>query len=219
MKSSKVLALCAAFLSVNSLATLPKPASAQIQPDVIVRANRSATVLTVQVPAMEINVESGKTVELAGQLISPVQLGAEMIPTGTIVKLAVIPTETGDAYLVADSLIVNGYTIPIEAESSPIPSEIITDRKATETAKEGAGIGSHTGERLALAFGGDAEDAIQVGSIVDLVGVGVGSLSAEKRAVVRLTQGVYFLNLKSRTNNRTDVSAKRLYLIRTSLSY
>ncbi|MEL6579042.1 MAG: hypothetical protein AAFQ14_04775 [Cyanobacteria bacterium J06621_12] len=51
------------------------------------------------------------------------------------------------------------------------------------------------GERVGLAVGGDAEDAIQAGSAAGLGGAIGGLLSPSKRQVVRLVQGIYSLDI------------------------
>ncbi len=162
----------------------------------LAQAPQSSNILLVQIPQMEINTGSGKKVEIFGQLIQPVNIKGQIIPAGGSVKLTVIPTELGDAYLVADNLLSNGYSIAIKASGSVIPGLEITDKSSLQTAREGSGLGAHLGERAALALGGKTKDAIQLGSTVDIAGTIIGSQSAKKRNVVQLTQGAYFLTLE-----------------------
>ena len=156
-----------------------------------------SSVIMVQLPQLEVNLDSGKSSEIMGQLAVPLQLSGLTVPTGAIVRLNLVPTDDGDISLVADKIIIpsNGMTIDISAQGSAIPGETVTDRRGVEVGKEATAVGSFLGERVGLALGGDAEDAIQAGSAGGLGGAIGGLLSPSKRQVVQLVQGVYFLDL------------------------
>ena len=157
----------------------------------------SSTVMMVKISPTEVELKSERSSELIGQLTVPLQLNGQTIPVGSIVRLAVVPTDDGDANLVADTIIIpsSGATISISAEGSVIPGTTITDRRSEDVGKEVSAIGSYLGERAGLALGGNADDAIQSGSGGGLIGATVGLLSSSKRQVVQLVQGVYFLKI------------------------
>lgn len=66
----------------------------------------SSTVMIVQISPIVVELRSGHSSELMGQLAAPLQLEGQVIPVGSIVKLAVIPTEEGHANLIANTVIV-----------------------------------------------------------------------------------------------------------------
>ena len=156
-----------------------------------------STVMMVQISPAEVELKSDRSSELIGQLTVPLQLKGQTIPVGSFVRLAVVPTDNGDANLVADTIIIpsSGANISISAKGSIIPGTTITDRRSEDAGKEIAAIGSFLGERAGLVIGGDADDAIQSGSGGGLIGAGIGLLSSSKRQVVQLVQGVYILEV------------------------
>lgn len=164
---------------------------------VVQQSEQSSTVMMVQLPQMEVNIESERSLEIMGQLAVPLQLGGQMIPTGAYVQLTVEPTDT-DARLVANTIILptNGATISISAEGAAIPRETVTDRRGADVGPQNAAIGSYLGQNIVLAVGGSAEEAIQGGSAGGTVASIIGLASSSKRDVVRLVQGIYSLNLR-----------------------
>ena len=198
---SLLLATVSGFTLLSSVAINQTAVSAQPlfsdNTQYIAQQTESSSLMIVQLPQLEVNLDSGKSSEIVGQLSVPLQLSGLTIPTGAIVRLNVVPTDDGDVSLVAKNIIIpsNGMTIDIFAQGSAIPGETVTDRRGAEVGKEATAIASYLGERAGLAFGGDAEDAIQAGSAAGLGGAIGGLLSPSKRQVVRLIQGVYFLDL------------------------
>ncbi|MEM8722969.1 MAG: hypothetical protein AAGE84_27415 [Cyanobacteria bacterium P01_G01_bin.39] len=152
--------------------------------------------IMVQLPQIEVNLE--QTTEIAGQLAAPLQLNGQTIPTGAMVQLSIIPTEDDNAYLMANTIVLpnNGAAIAISARGSVITGETITEKRGAEVGKENAAIGSYIGQSIVLAAGGDAEEAIQGGSALGTVGGIIGLVSPANRKVVRLVQGIYFLDLE-----------------------
>jgi hypothetical protein len=164
---------------------------------VVQQSEQSSTVMMVQLPQMEVNIESERSLEIIGQLAVPLQLGERMIPVGALVQLTIVSTDT-DARLVANTIILptNGATISISAEGAAIPKETVTDKRGADVGQENAAIGSYLGQNIVLAVGGSADEAIQGGSVGGTVASIIGLASPSKRDVVRLVQGVYSLNLR-----------------------
>lgn len=202
MKNSQRLSIALAAISTCVVAVEQSPLSASpLFPSatqyIAQQPQSSSTVMMVQISPTEVELKSERSSELIGQLAVPLQFEGQTIPVGSFVKLSVVPTDEGDASLVADTIIIpsNGTTITISAEGSTIPGTTVTDRRSEDAGKEVAAIGSFLGERVGLAAGGDADDAIQSGSGGGLIGAVVGLTSSSKRQVVQLVQGVYFLDI------------------------
>lgn len=81
----------------------------------VAQQTESSSLMVVQLPQLEVNLDSGKSSEIMGQLSVPLQLSGLTVPTGAIVRLNVVPTEDGDVSLIADRIIIpsNGMTIDV----------------------------------------------------------------------------------------------------------
>lgn len=201
MNNFKSLSIALAFSSICVVTVEQSPTIASplfpSASEYVARQSQSSSVMIVQISPTEVELDSGHSSELIGQLAVPLQLEGLTIPVGAIVRLAVIPTEEGNANLVADTIIIpsNGATISISAEGSTVPGTSITDLRSEDAGKEKAAIGSFIGERVGLVLGGDADDAIQSGSGGGLAGAVIGLASPSKRQVVQLVQGNYILDI------------------------
>ncbi len=122
--------------------------------------------------------------------------GELMIPANTPVSIKVKPHK-GGAILVADSVIMNGQIMPINAQSTKIPGRTITKVTAQQMARQnGAVVGN-----LFTSFSGAATSSVGTQQKLGFLGSGIGILSGitspDNIRVVEISPGtVHILKIK-----------------------
>ena len=206
MKSQALLSF-ALTLSVAGSISLPAIA----EPSGVVTTQSSSRLAVVPQSAgvvvslpMPITVDVGQkqdyplTVPLAQPLLD--MQGNTLIPANSPVTIKLKP-EQGGAKIVAESIVVNGQIVPIQAASAVIPGNTITQQDGAETARQNSAVygnlfGATMGAIAPQARKADAFD--QGGMIGGALGILTGLSSPKNVRVVQLPQGsVYVLTLQA----------------------
>jgi hypothetical protein len=150
--------------------------------------------------------EQGQTLTLP--LAQPITdgHGNELVPAGSPVSVKIVPEDKKGVYIIAESIVVNGQLIPIQATSSKIASVKIKVKTAKEQARENRAVFGNLGGNVAVGLSNDGneqatettKDATTGAAIGNSVGIISGLLSAENVYLVRIPQGsVYVLQLNA----------------------
>jgi hypothetical protein len=104
--------------------------------------------------------------------------------------------------IIAESVIIKGQIIPLQAESAIIPANTIKVASGIEKAKENSGAYSRLGASLGGVVSGGSLNGIKSGGLVgSAVGILSGLTSSEKIQVVKIPQGSeYILTLQAAVN-------------------
>lgn len=127
--------------------------------------------------------------------------GNVVVPENTPVSVMLRPTE-GGAQVIAQSLVVNGQIVPIEASSPLIPGTTVTHMRANDRAVEnGAVWGRLVGSGFGFMSGGDPDEFDRGAMLGSAVGLLSGLRSPENTRVVQIPQGsVFVLSLSAPVN-------------------
>ncbi|WP_181357427.1 hypothetical protein [Stenomitos frigidus] len=126
--------------------------------------------------------------------------GNTVIPANSPVTIKLKP-ENGGARIVAESIVVGGQIVSIQASSAVIPGNTITQQEGAETARQNSAVygnlfGAAMGAIAPQARKADAFD--QGGMIGGALGILTGMNSPKSLRVVQLPQGsVYVLSLQA----------------------
>jgi hypothetical protein len=126
--------------------------------------------------------------------------GNTLVPVNAPVTIKLKP-ENGGARIVAESIVVGGQIISIQASSAVIPGNTITQQEGAETARQNSAVygnlfGAAMGAIAPQARKADAFD--QGGMIGGALGILTGMNSPKSLRVVQLPQGsVYVLSLQA----------------------
>ena len=126
--------------------------------------------------------------------------GNTLVPVNAPVTIKLKP-ENGGARIVAESIVVGGQIVSIQASSAVIPGNTITQQEGAETARQNSAVygnlfGAAMGAIAPQARKADAFD--QGGMIGGALGILTGMNSPKSLRVVQLPQGsVYVLSLQA----------------------
>lgn len=122
--------------------------------------------------------------------------GNVIAPENTPVSIVLKPVDRG-AQIVAQSLIINGQIVPIQASSPLIPGTTITHMRANDRAVEnGAVWGRIMGSAMGYMANGDPDRFDRGAMLGSAIGLVSGLRSPENTRVVQIPQGsVYVLSL------------------------
>jgi hypothetical protein len=138
------------------------------------------------------------TVPLAQPLLD--LQGNTLVPANSPVSIKFKP-EQGGARIVAESIVVNGQIVPIQAATDVIPGNTITQREAAEVARQNSAVyGNLLGATMgAIAPLSKKADAFEHGGMIGgAIGIVSGLSSPKNLRVVQLPQGsVYVLALRA----------------------
>ncbi|HEY9749873.1 MAG TPA: hypothetical protein V6C63_14405, partial [Allocoleopsis sp.] len=119
--------------------------------------------------------------------------GNVVVPENTPVSIKLKPINKG-AQIIAESLVVGGQIVPINATSPVIPGSVITQMKGNDKAIEsGAVYGRLTGSIFGFMGKGDPDKFDQGAMIGSALGMLSGLKSPEKIRVVQISQGSVFV--------------------------
>lgn len=161
----------------------------------------ASTAIVVAFPnVVEFDVGQNQNLPITLLLAQPILdgYGNVMVPANSPVSAHLLPKD-GGAQILADSLIVNGQLLPIQASSTIIPGRTITLSDSNAQAQKNAPAYSHLGSSLLGAFtNGDPDKMIQGGLIGHGVGILSGMFSPETVRLVAIPENsVYILTLQS----------------------
>ncbi|WP_083998030.1 hypothetical protein [Picosynechococcus sp. PCC 7003] len=128
--------------------------------------------------------------------------GELLAPANTPITLRVKPHKDG-AILVADSIIVNGQVVNIQAQSSTmIPGRTVTQRTAQEMARQNSAVWGNLTTSLAGAAGTSIGTQQQFGFLGAAVGILSGMGSPDDLRIVEIPAGsVHLLQVQVQNQN------------------
>jgi hypothetical protein len=124
--------------------------------------------------------------------------GEEVAPINSLISARLKPTK-GGVEIVADSLLIRGRVVPIQASSIVVPGQSVTMISGAEHAKEASMIGSKLGGQALGAINPENFVGIKSGAMAGgAVGILFGLFSPKKETVVKIPQGsIYILSVQS----------------------
>jgi hypothetical protein len=160
-----------------------------------------STAITVAFPAqMVIDAKNEQDYPTTLLLAQPLfdSAGNQLAPQNSPIAARIRPTKEG-AQIIAESLVIQGRTVPIQASSPILPSRKVTIRSGAEQARALSPIGGRIGGGLLGGMGGGNLNDFNTGA---MLGSGLGAiagLASEKSVhVVEISQGsVYVLTLQT----------------------
>jgi hypothetical protein len=191
--------------SILGAAALPGFAN---QP-VVVNSQLSRSVIS-QTAGVIISLPMGVTIDVGQKQDYPLTVplaqplldlqGNTLVPANSPVSIKFKP-EQGGARIVAESIVVNGQIVPIQAATDVIPGNTITQREAAEVARQNSAVyGNLLGATMgAIAPLSKKADAFEHGGMIGgAIGIVSGLSSPKNLRVVQLPQGsVYVLALRA----------------------
>ena len=200
----------ALLLSVSAPVALPAAAA-----EVVVRTSTTTTTtrqgtmipqtagVVIKLPAA-VTVDVGQkqdypmTVPLAQPLLD--LQGNEVVPMNTPVTIKLKP-ENGGAKIVAESIVVRGQIVAIQATSAVIPGNTITQQSGADRARENSGVLGNLFGAVMGATAGESRKASafdQGGMIGGAIGILSGMTSPKNIRIVQLpADSVYVLTLQA----------------------
>lgn len=197
----------------QSSGTAAQPAQPQTQPLIQPQNGQSpsassaraitipqSTGIIVTFPAsVVVNVEDDDdeyplTLPLAQAITDP--QGNVIVPQNTPVSIVLRPIDEG-AQIVAQSIVVGGQIVPIQATSPVIPATTVTHQTANQRAVEnGAVFGRLSGSVFGFMNSGDPDEFDQGAMLGSALGLASGLLNPNTDKIVQIPQGsVYVLAL------------------------
>lgn len=204
MKSQLLLGLLCS-LSIAIPTALPAKAQSYPQPQPGYSSNNTvipqSTAITVAFPAqMVIDAKKEQDYPTTLMLAQPLfdSNGNQLAPQNSPVAARVHPTKDG-AQIIAESLVIQGRTIAIQASSPILPSRKVTIRSGVDQARALSPLGGRIGGGVLGGIGGGNFADFNTGT---MLGSGIGAiagLASEKSIhVVEIPQGsVYVLTLQT----------------------
>lgn len=199
------------LLSVFAPIVLPATAS-----EVIVRTSTTTTTTTRQVTMIPqtagvvIKLPAAVTVDVGQKQDYPMTVplaqplmdlqGNEVVPMNTPVTIKLKP-ENGGAKIVAESIVVRGQIVAIQAASAVIPGNTITQQSGADRARENSGVLGNLFGAVMGATAGESRKASafdQGGMIGGAIGILSGMTSPKNIRIVQLpADSVYVLTLQA----------------------
>ncbi len=124
--------------------------------------------------------------------------GNVIVPENSPVSIMIKP-EDGGAKIVAQSLVINGQVVSIQASSPKIPGTTITHKGGHEKAEESGSVWGKIGESaFGFASGGKAEYSERGSMLGRTLGLVTGLSSPNKSRVINIGENsVYVLSLEA----------------------
>ncbi|MBD2450326.1 hypothetical protein H6G76_24840 [Nostoc sp. FACHB-152] len=191
--------LGAVTLPVNAQPVLTEPSQPQAVSSEIAIPQDTAIIVSFPAP-VTVDVGQKKDYPLTVPLASAIKdaQGNVIASENTPVSIVLKPKE-GGAKIVAQSLVINGRIVSIQASSQVIPGTTITHKRANEKAIENGSVwGRIGGSTFGFLNQGDPEQFDRGAMLGSAVGLVTGLRSAENTRVVQITQSsVYVLSLEA----------------------
>lgn len=204
MKKQTLLSIAISVL-VSGINTVPAmaeqtvPYDLQTQEQLNVIPQSSALVVTFPQP-VQLDAGQNNSLPMTLLLAQPIvdAVGRELVPSNSPIAVKLISSGE-NIRIVAESIVIGGQVVPIQATSSIIPSTRKTVVSGNEQARRNSPVGSRFGSSLVGAIGGGDNDSIITGGLAgNAVGIFVGMVSPKKVPVVSISQGsAYILKLET----------------------
>ena len=117
--------------------------------------------------------------------------GNVAIPANTPIAIKLVKSQ-GGLKIVADSILMNGKNIAVEASSDVIPGQIRTMTSGTEQAGQITPTWSRLGGALGAIFGGGVGGMLIGSAVGNIAGVVVGMNSAETAHIVNIPANSHY---------------------------
>ncbi|BAZ48042.1 hypothetical protein NIES4103_06470 [Nostoc sp. NIES-4103] len=159
------------------------------------------TAIIISFPApVTVDVGQKKDYPLTVPLANPIKdaQGNTIAPENTPVTIVLKPKD-GGAKIVAQSLVINGRIVSIQASSQVIPGTTITHKRANDKAVENGSVwGRIGGSTLGFLSQGDPDQFDRGAMLGSAVGLIAGLRSPENTRIVQIPQSsVYVLSLEA----------------------
>jgi len=217
--NARTLLNLALTIAISAPVALPATAQVVVSNPTQVSSTQSGTMIpqtagvVIKLPGA-VNVDVGQkqdyplTVPLAQPLMD--SQGNEVVPQNTPVSVKLKP-ENGGARIVAESIVIKGQIVPIQAMTAVIPGNTIEQVSGAERARENSGV---FGNLLGSVMGATARtnrsaDMFEKGGMIGgTIGILSGMTSPKNVRVVQLpTDSVYVLSLQAPIALPTVVTA------------
>jgi hypothetical protein len=191
--------LGAVTLPVNAQPVLTEPSQPQAVSSEIAIPQDTAIIVSFPAP-VTVDVGQKKDYPLTVPLASAIKdaQGNVIAPENTPVSIVLKPKK-GGAKIVAQSLVINGRIVSIQASSQIIPGTTITHKRANEKAIENGSVwGRIGGSTFGFLNQGDPEQFDRGAMLGSAVGLVTGLRSAENTRVIQIPpSSVYVLSLEA----------------------
>ncbi|MBD2440410.1 hypothetical protein [Nostoc sp. FACHB-110] len=191
--------LGAVTLPAHAQPTPPQPSQPQAVSSEIAIPQDTAIIVSFPAP-VTVDVGQKKDYPLTVPLASAIKdaQGNVIAPENTPVSIVLKPKE-GGAKIIAQSLVINGRIVTIQASSQVIPGTTITHKRANEKAVENGSVwGRIGGSTFGFLSQGDPDQFDRGAMLGSAVGLLTGLRSAENTRVVQIPQSsVYVLSLEA----------------------
>ena len=217
----------ALLLSVSAPIALPA-AAAEVIVSTTTTTTRQGTMIpqtagvVIKLPAA-VTVDVGQkqdypmTVPLAQPLMD--LQGNEIVPMNTPVTIKLKP-ENGGAKIVAESIVIRGQIVAIQATSAVIPGNTITQQSGADRARENSGVLGNLFGAVMGATAGESRKASafdQGGMIGGAIGILSGMTSPKNIRIVQLpADSVYVLTLQAPISLPTIAAAPQAESVQAS---
>ena len=211
MKKLNLLGLVLSFSVVGSttlpaLAQYSVPSNQQMSNQGMTQPQSAMAIVVGFAEPVVFDVGQNQTAPITLYLAEPIQDGAGnvVVPAGSPVEAYLVPHESG-AFIVAQSLVVNGQVVPIQASSDFLEGKTVTVRRGTDKAQVwGPMLARIAHGVVAPLSNGDINEVYQYAALADGVANLAGAFSTEKARVVEIPQGTtYVLRLQTTPSSAT----------------
>ncbi|MBE9211468.1 hypothetical protein IQ247_01835 [Plectonema cf. radiosum LEGE 06105] len=204
------IATCITLLTSVSL-----PVVAETIPNPVQPTNNTNNITLAKNTAIIVSFPSSMTVDVSEKQDFPLTVfltkaitdsqGNVLVPENSPVSIILKPTDKG-AKIVAQSLVVNGRVVSIQASSPTIPGATITHKAGHEKAEEDGSVWGKIGESaFGFAGGGKPEHSERGSMLGKTLGLVTGLNSPTKSRQVKINENsVYVLSLEA----SVDLSAR-----------
>ncbi|MCY7323670.1 MAG: hypothetical protein LH660_18165 [Phormidesmis sp. CAN_BIN36] len=200
----------ALLLSVSAPVALPAAASEVIVSTTTTTTTTRQGTMIPQTAGVVIKLPAAVTVDVGQKQDYPMTVplaqplmdlqGNEVVPMNTPVTIKLKP-ENGGAKIVAESIVVRGQIVAIQAASAVIPGNTITQQSGADRARENSGVLGNLFGAVMGATAGESRKASafdQGGMIGGAIGILSGMTSPKNIRIVQLpADSVYVLTLQA----------------------
>ncbi|PZD73024.1 hypothetical protein C1752_02702 [Acaryochloris thomasi RCC1774] len=192
-------------IALSTITSVTLPAFAQSTPSSYQAASSVSTIpastaLTVTFPGnMVVNAKKKQDYPMTLFLAQPLfdSQGQQVVAANSPIVAKMTPTK-GGAQIVAESLVINGRVVAIQASSPLIPSYSVTQTSSYQSAREGSAMFAN----IAGGITGGATGSANAFNRASFLGGGLGALaglaSSKKHKVVEVPAGsIYVLTLEA----------------------
>ncbi len=197
--------------SISLLTSMSLPVIAQTAPSQPSSSSQQESATLAKNTAIIISFPASMTVDISEKQDLPLTVflksaitdnqGNVIAPENTPVSIILKPTN-GGLKIIAQSLVVNGKVVFIQASSPKLPGASITHKAGYEKAEENGAIWGKIGQNaVGFATGGKVEDTERGSMLGTTLGLVTGLSSPKKSRVVKINENsIYVLSLDKSVN-------------------